>query len=656
MRKLTGIILSVILVFSVFGIASADAASPMIAAGYDHSIALSAYGRVHAYGSNNYGQCRTYSWKNVASVAAGKFFSAALFSDNTVKTTDPSFVVDSWQDIVKIAAGDRFLAGLRSDGTVLITGDNPPDVSAWSSISDIAAGKTHILALRADGTCVAAGNFATNVSSWSGISKIFAGATLSVGMQENGNLVYSGNPTYYMMTVPGEDTQYSGWLGSSWTDVKDMTILSGFSNNSIVIAVKNDGTVVTDWHDKDNPPTGISDLKNVRQISANSNGSVAQVLVLYEDNSVSTLGSLGTAYPLWSSTVSSWQLEREPLTFNTPFPLFAAGKNSLTILKPDGGYHTFGDEILPDVPDIKYADLSDYSTNVYAYIDEDEKIHASFAYDFTEWDGAQKISVTSWNASTEKLISALRWDGNLLSSDGTQYSNVVDLASTTLSTSVLFRDGRLYDGTSYYYDVVSFDAGANHFAALKFDGTCIAFGNRNTQHELDVSDWSDLVGVSAGCNFTVGLKSDGTCVATGLNRAGQCNVSEWRDVTYIFAGYDYTIGYTNDGHFLFAGSDANKIKDVENYVLTDTSFERETVRFNYSFEGGVHTFEFKQDGTFDSLSAFVVFYNTDGRITNTYTQSVSPNAVITAYDSAYSWRVLVWDDMRPVFSRVSEDG
>ena len=69
-------------------------------------------------------------------------------------------------------------------------------------------------------------------------------------------------------------------------------------------------------------------------------------------------------------------------------------------------------------------------------------------------------------------------------------------------------------------------AGEAHTVALRSDGAVVAVG-RNTQRQLNVSDWNDIVAVAAGAMSTVGLRADGTVVAAGAY-SGIRNISDWQ--------------------------------------------------------------------------------------------------------------------------------
>jgi alpha-tubulin suppressor-like RCC1 family protein len=162
-----------------------------IAAGDEHSLALTVYGTVLAWGDNVSGQLGngTTTTSNlpvsvsglsgVTAIAAGAEHSLALLEDGTVKAwgrnasgqlgngtyTDSNVpvAVSGLSGIVAIAAGGEFSLALRSDGTVMAWGDNeqgelgrasyseaerntPAPVLGLSGVKAIAAGEAHALA------------------------------------------------------------------------------------------------------------------------------------------------------------------------------------------------------------------------------------------------------------------------------------------------------------------------------------------------------------------------------------------------------------------------------------------------------------------------------------------------------------------------------
>src|SRR3989304_8446847 len=101
-------------------------ATPMVAAGFYHTVGLKDDGTVVAVGENLYGQCDA----------------------------------DSWEDIVQLAAGSQHTVGLKADGTVVAVGDNTSgqcNVGNWTDIVMVAAGVQHTVGIKANGRVVAVG-------------------------------------------------------------------------------------------------------------------------------------------------------------------------------------------------------------------------------------------------------------------------------------------------------------------------------------------------------------------------------------------------------------------------------------------------------------------------------------------------------------------
>jgi alpha-tubulin suppressor-like RCC1 family protein len=163
-----------------------------VAAGNSHSLALTADGRVWAFGDNGRGELGNGTTTNsdvpvqvpgvagVTQIAAGNGFSVALTSSGNVLTWgDDSYGelggdyagrvgystrpvhVEGLTGVTQIAAGGRFILALRSDGTVWAWGQNgsgqlgngtttnsdvPVQVTGLSRVTQIAAGSDSAMA------------------------------------------------------------------------------------------------------------------------------------------------------------------------------------------------------------------------------------------------------------------------------------------------------------------------------------------------------------------------------------------------------------------------------------------------------------------------------------------------------------------------------
>ena len=168
-----------------------------VAAGHQHSLALSADGTVWTWGRGSEGQVGDGTWlsreaptsmlTNGTSIAGGQYFSLAARADGSVwgwgqnndgqlgdgtATTRPAPVqVSGLTDVVAVAAGWHHSLALKSDGTVWAWGDNafgqlgdgttvdrhtPVQVLGLSGVTGISAGEGHSIAVQRNG---AAGGF-----------------------------------------------------------------------------------------------------------------------------------------------------------------------------------------------------------------------------------------------------------------------------------------------------------------------------------------------------------------------------------------------------------------------------------------------------------------------------------------------------------------
>ncbi len=138
--------------------------TPMVAAGWYHTVGLKSDGTVVAVGYNDHGQCDVGGWTDITQVAVGEEHTVGLKTDGTVVAVGDNdhgqCDVGSWTDITQVAAGEEHTVGVKTDGTVLAVGDvgyGQCNVDGWTNIIWVAAGRYHTVGLRTNGTVVAAG-------------------------------------------------------------------------------------------------------------------------------------------------------------------------------------------------------------------------------------------------------------------------------------------------------------------------------------------------------------------------------------------------------------------------------------------------------------------------------------------------------------------
>src|SRR5512136_1394484 len=138
--------------------------TPMVSAGFVHTVGLKADGTVIALGNNYYGQCDVGNWTDIIQVAAGGHHTVGLKSDGSVVTVGDNSSgqcdAGNWTDIIQIAAGYSHNVALKSDGTMVAVGDNSYGqcyVGNWTNNTQITESNTHTLQLHMPNTVMTAG-------------------------------------------------------------------------------------------------------------------------------------------------------------------------------------------------------------------------------------------------------------------------------------------------------------------------------------------------------------------------------------------------------------------------------------------------------------------------------------------------------------------
>lgn len=268
--------------------------TPMVAAGWLHTVGLRPDGTVIAVGWNLWGQCNVGNWRDIIQVAAGGGdvgqHTVGLRADGTVLAVGDNSAgqceVDDWNDIVQVAAGDGHTAGLKSNGTVVAVGYNNNgqcDVAGWTDIVQIAASYYFTVGLRSDRTVVTAGptwQRQLDTSKWTDIVQIVASLYDVVGLESDGTVVTAGPSGTEQSTIKKPDT-------SNWTEIVQIAAYLQ------VVGLKADGTVVATG-DNRLGQCEVDDWKDIVQVAAGAWHTVG----LKADGAVVAVGYVGCArYP-----------------------------------------------------------------------------------------------------------------------------------------------------------------------------------------------------------------------------------------------------------------------------------------------------------------------------------------------------------------------
>ncbi|WP_162458367.1 Ig-like domain-containing protein [Pseudactinotalea terrae] len=243
-----------------------------LAAGTDHSLALTASGTVVGWGGNRAGETDVPpGLSDVVAIDAGAQYSMALQADGTVvawgrNVNGETDVPGDLTDVVAIAAGDFHPVALRSDGSVVVWGLNnqgqhavPDDLFATT----ISAGTFHTYALTPNGAVAGWGGF-----SWGQLSppaglvevtQIAAGGVWSLALADGSLVAWGGD-------------------GRGETDVPDLSdvveVSAGWYHG---VARTGDGTIVA-WGDNSAAQLEVpSDLSRVVALSAGGGHTLALV-------------------------------------------------------------------------------------------------------------------------------------------------------------------------------------------------------------------------------------------------------------------------------------------------------------------------------------------------------------------------------------------
>ena len=198
-----------------------------VAAGWNHSLALTTDGSIIGWGEDNYGQISDApAGTGFKAVATGSFHSLALTADGSII----SWGEDTFGEVSNTPTGTGFKAiaasfahslALTSDGSIVAWGyDDQGQVSdapTGTGFTAIAAGEYHSLALTSDGSIVAwGGSFGESVPDGDGFTAIAAGVYFSLAMAADGSIIGWGNDSDGQVSDAPDGPGFTAIAAGGW--------------------------------------------------------------------------------------------------------------------------------------------------------------------------------------------------------------------------------------------------------------------------------------------------------------------------------------------------------------------------------------------------------------------------------------------------------
>jgi alpha-tubulin suppressor-like RCC1 family protein len=577
-----------------------------IAAGNNHSIAMTIDGKVYAAGRNEYGQLGVgdkrdrYQFTEVNSLSGKKIIAIAAGYDR-------SLVLDESGKLYSAGYGS---AGVFSEVTL-------PD---GANIAAIAAGGGHFLALDIDGTVYARGTNKygqlglgdttdrdrfTEVSSLERkkIIAIAAGYCHSFAIDSGGKVYATGwnNGGQLGLGDIGQDTNRAVFTEVSSLSGKKIIAIAAGDKHSL--ALDKDGkSYATGWNGSGQ--LGLSDTEARAVFSLISWLGGKRIVPMPAIQLADEYGKQIT--PIFAGDDHSFAIDSEGM-------VYAAGRNNDGKLGLGNGY-SYGVFIgvlsLSGKTIIAMAAGDDHSlalTNDGRVYATGENAHGQLGLDDNTYCRYIFTEVASLRARGKRIIAIAAGANHslVLDSDGRVYAagsnehgqlgldyrtnrnvfievsslngkTIVAIAAGFLRSFAIDSDGRVYG------------AGWNENAQA-------GLGDRNNRYvftEVSSLSGKQIVAMSTGYNHSLALASDGKVYATGDNEYGQLGLgnanlfSEFTEVSSlsgkkiiaIEAGYNHSLALASDGKVYGAGSNGSgqlglgdSGKGTERYVFTEVS-------------------------------------------------------------------------------------
>jgi len=560
----------------------ASAATPALAAAYDHVLALDANGNLSAWGDDTYGQLGTgrqaiYQVPQrvpvngpFAKVAAGQGFSLAFKSDGALwvwgdnrfgqlgdgTTTDSISPKQVATGFIDVAAGDDYSIGLKADGSLWVWGNsrhtlgqNSPSAPTQigTGFQSISAGSRHAFAMTGDGSLWGWGNNTdgqlgdgTQVDAGelkligSSFKAVAPGAVPTLGLKSDGSLWAWGSNGFGQL---GDGTTTSSPepkpIGA------DFVAIAAGGISAFSLAIKSDGSL---WF-WGNHSAGLIDDGASEKCSMGENCSKSPQQIGTDFATISAVLDHALALKrdgtLWSWGWNFWGELGDgtttrsfvPKQIATGYSAAIAGRHDSFAIASDGSLWAWGSR--------ERGQLGEGATSSFPYPGNVGSGYTTIAAG-TGYSLAVKADGTLWAwGSALAYVSGPSMPTQI----GAGFRSVASGRSYHLA---LQQDDSLWAWNGIYgsdlgggvptligsgFSAVA--AGWEHALAVKTDGTLWTWGwnaygqlgdgtttNRNGFTQIG----TDFVRVAAGGVHSLALKSDGGLWAWGANTIGQLGI------------------------------------------------------------------------------------------------------------------------------------
>jgi alpha-tubulin suppressor-like RCC1 family protein len=543
-----------------------------VAAGTDHSLALTRDGHVIGWGRNSNGQTNVPSYLSSAvQIFAGPICSVALQAHGFV-TTWGSFWLGAydprnWSRIVSVAAGRESVFGLKDSGTVTFNGNAFVQGAlsiGFSNIVAIAVGEDNssgtdtCLLLRQDGTVRSFGNLASLTNLPPGLKNV---TVLAAGGKHALAMVGDGSPRLIRQS-------------------SDFTPPLGGTVSLQVMAV-GAAPVYFQWLQNGIPLDGAT---NATLTLSNLDTAVDGAYSLLVSNAMQTIMSTNIQVTVVPVIVWSGKNQYQDLVpASVSDPIAIAGGQQMKAIRRDGTVISWGWKADPPLGLTNVLAIGGGSYHSLALL-EDGTV--------TAW-GDASLGPAFVPAGLTNVIAITAGDYNnlALKDDGTVFqwgadtavppdlSNVAAVACGDHHSLALRRDGTVvawgdnsYGQTNVPADlnqVVAIAAAYTHCLALKRDGSVASWGKYTDKAAYVPAGVSNIIAISTCGPFCMALTPDGVVLTWDLSKSQSMSVltRSFTNVVAISAG-NYNLALVSPDPSQFSPALSNPALDGSSFSVS----------------------------------------------------------------------------------------